>query len=158
MNKTFLSRGVATLASGVTSGALTATLVAGDSGVLDAAATRNINGVIWNDTDYPEGPHADPDAEDVLITAASGTAISAMTRAQEGSTAVAHNTSGKTYKLLYGHPAKSDFDFIRLMLPTTNAGTPNGVVDGQPGRICYDTTNSITYIKTSAAGTLTGWV
>lgn len=158
MNKTFIHRGIATLAAGITSGATTATLIAGDTGVLDAAATRNINGVIWNASDYPEGPQADPDAEDVLVTAASGTVISAMTRAQEGSLAVAHSTSGKTYKLLYGHAAKSDMDFIRLSLPTSYAGDPNSNVDGQPGRTCYDTVSGNRYVKSTAAGTLTGWV
>lgn len=158
MNKTFLHRGIATLAAGIDADDVTATLVAGDSGVLDAAATRNINAVIWNSSDYPEGPQADPDAEDVLITAASGTAISAMTRAQEGSSAAAHNTSGKTYKLMYGHAAKSDMDFIRLSLPTSYAGDPNGNVDGQPGRTCRDSVSGNLYLKSSAAGTLTGWV
>ena len=159
MNKTFISRGIATLSGGVNISATVATLAAASSGLLDVTVSDPpINAVIWDYTTYPAGPHADPNAEDVLITAASGTSITAMTRAQEGSAAAAHNTSGKTYKLLFGYPSKSDMNFIRLLLPTTNAGSPEGVVDGRPGRTCYDTTNAITYTKTTAAGTLTGWV
>ncbi len=48
---------------------------------------------------------------------------------------------------------------IVLGTPITNAGDPNGIVDGPPGRIVYDTTagSERFWVKTTALGVLTGW-
>jgi hypothetical protein len=156
MNFLFLNTTVATLASGIAAGASTATL-ADSSGVFDAATvSKPCRVVIWDSTTYAH-PSLDPTAELIDITGASGTAISAMVRGRESTADAAHNTGGKEYKLAAVVTAAM-FNEIQLTLPTTYAGSPNGNVDGYPGRICYDTSNAVLYVKTSAVSTLTGWI
>jgi hypothetical protein len=156
MNFTFLNKTIATLASGIASGATSATLAAGSSGLFDSATvSAPIRVIIWDATTYAH-PALDAAAEIFDITAASGTAISTMSGAKEGTSAAAHNTSGKTYKMA-AVVTKAMLDEIQLSLSTTYAGDPNGNVNGYPGRMCYDTTNSQQYVKRSAVGTLTGW-
>lgn len=58
------------------------------------------NLVWWNASDYPN-PSDDPDVEIVRCTARSGDTLT-ITRAQEGTSAVNHNTSGKTYRIILG--------------------------------------------------------
>lgn len=53
--------------------------------------------VLWNVTDYAD-PSDDPDVEIVLVTDKI-TDTFQITRAQEGTTAKAHNTTGKTYRI-----------------------------------------------------------
>ncbi len=55
------------------------------------------NVTVWNATDYAD-PSDDPDREIVRVTARSGDVMT-ITRAQEGTSASAHNTAGKTYKI-----------------------------------------------------------
>lgn len=156
MNFTFLNKSIGTLSTGIAAGAATATLTAGSSGLFDSASvSAPIRCIIWDATTYAH-PALDPSAEIIDITGASGTAITAMVRARESTTDAAHNTSGKTYKLAAVVTAAM-FNEMQLSLPTVYAGDPNSNVDGYPGRLCYDTTNSIQYVKRSAVGTLTGW-
>lgn len=99
INFTFLNFGVATLASGIASGATSATLASGSSGLFDSASgSAPIRAVIWNSTDY-SNPFLDPSHELFDITAASGPAITTMAGAKESTTAANHNTAGKTYKM-----------------------------------------------------------
>ena len=58
------------------------------------------NAVWWNSTDYPD-PSEDPEVEIIRITARSVDTLNAV-RGQEGTSAVAHNEAGKTYKLIAG--------------------------------------------------------
>src|SRR5690349_13256272 len=55
--------------------------------------------IVWNSTDYAT-PDLDPSAEVVLFTSVTSDTVNAFTRAQEGTADVAHNTGGKTYKLM----------------------------------------------------------
>lgn len=55
----------------------------------------SFNCIIWNQTDYPN-PTTDPAYEIVQVTSISGDGFS-IARAQESTTAVTHNTYGKTY-------------------------------------------------------------
>jgi hypothetical protein len=116
VNKTFQARGLVTLAAGINSSATSVTL-GSDTELTITPSDPPLNGTIWCESDYPAGPHDDPAAEEVLITEMEGSSITAMTRGQEGTAAAAHNTSGKAYKLLYGYPAKSDFELLRTYLP-----------------------------------------
>ena len=73
------------------------TLVGGQGALLPAPASVGaFNLVWWNATDYGDATE-DPLKEIVRCTARS-TDVITISRAQEGTSAVAHNTSGKTYK------------------------------------------------------------
>lgn len=91
-----------TLASGITSGATSLTVATGDGTRFPAVS---FNAVIWNQTDYTS-PSDDPDREIVRVT---GIATDTFTiiRGQENTSAVAHNTGGKTYGIHAGATAKT---------------------------------------------------
>jgi S-adenosylmethionine synthetase len=62
------------------------------------------NVVWWNFTDYPS-PADDPNVEIVRVTARTTDTLT-VTRAQEGTSATAKNTSGKTYRMILAPTAK----------------------------------------------------
>ena len=93
----FLNFAIGTLNAGITSGATSLTMSSGQGARFPAVS---FNAVIWNTTDYT-APDQDPNVEIVRVTAIS-TDTFTITRGQEGTTAVAHNTGGKTYALLAG--------------------------------------------------------
>lgn len=89
---------VGTLTAGITSGATTFSLGSGQGSLFPAPASEGaFNAVIWNSTDYDD-PLQDSNHEIVRVTARSTDAFT-VTRAQESTSAVAHNTSGKSYSL-----------------------------------------------------------
>ena len=98
------TRRVKNFAKGTVSG----TYGAGDTAVtlstghgsrfLDPATDGSFPIVWWNATDYAD-PADDPNGEVVLCTARAGDVLT-VTRAQEGTSASAKNTAGKTYKLI----------------------------------------------------------
>lgn len=90
-----------TLATGITSSATSISLTAGHGARLPAVP---FNATIWNSTDYPD-PADDTGVEIVRVTNRVTDTLT-VTRAQESTSASAHNTSGKTYKLLAGITAK----------------------------------------------------
>lgn len=87
---------IATLSAGITDVATTINVVSAAS-FPTIAANQQAGCVVWNATDY-SSPADDPSVEIVYTTAISGTAFT-VTRAQEGTTGVAHNTANKTYKI-----------------------------------------------------------
>lgn len=70
------------------------------------------NGTWYNDTDYPGNPSGDPNVEIVRVTARSTDTLT-VTRAQEGTSATTKNTSGKTYKIIFGL-TKNTYDQLDL--------------------------------------------
>jgi len=89
-----------TVSQGYDSTATSIALNSGDSAKLpDPATDGAFNLVWWNYTDYPN-PTDDPNVEIVRCTDISSGDILTITRAQESTTAVNHNTSGKTYKMI----------------------------------------------------------
>jgi hypothetical protein len=93
-----------TLDIGITSGATSLTLTAGHAARFPAAP---FNATLYNATDYTDAAsayHAGA-AEIVRVTAVAGDVLT-ITRAQESTTAVAHNTGGKTYRLHAGVTAE----------------------------------------------------
>jgi hypothetical protein len=92
-----------TLASGITSGATSVSLTAGHGARMPSVP---FNAWLYNATDYGADPHDDPGYEIVRVTARSTDTLT-ITRAQEGTTASAHNTGGKTYRLVAGLTAKT---------------------------------------------------
>lgn len=59
----------------------------------------------WNSTDYAD-PADDPTKEIIKVAARTGDTLSSITRGQEGTTAAAHNVSGKVYKVALTLTAK----------------------------------------------------
>lgn len=104
--------GLAPLASGISAGDTTLTLTTGYGALLPDPATLGAYNVpIWDD--FYANPTNDPDKEIIRVTAKSGDVLT-ITRAQEGTSAVAHNTGGKTYKIGVSMTAKMVTDIETL--------------------------------------------
>ncbi len=99
------------LASGITSGAGSLTLVAG-GGVRFAVVPWN--GVIYDSTSYSD-PADDPAVEVVRCTLISTDTLT-VTRGQEGTSAANHNTAGHTYTLVAGPTAKLLTDILGISI------------------------------------------
>jgi hypothetical protein len=155
------------LASGITSGAGSLTLVTGGGAKFAAVPW---NGVIYNSTDYSD-PSDDPAVEIVRCTLISTDTLT-ITRAQESTTGVAHNTAGKTYTLVAGPTSKLLTDIYSLGLKggrqywksTQSVGMQSTgvafgatlpVLGGGTGRTSF-TDGQVVFPLTSGAQTLTG--
>jgi hypothetical protein len=108
--------GKATLSAGIDGSATALTLVSGGSLFPDPAVDGAFNFVIWNATDYSD-PSDDPLVEICRCTARSGNAFTAIARAQEGTSASAHNIAGKSYKVVLPFTKKA-YDDIVVAIPT----------------------------------------
>lgn len=118
---------IADLASGIASGATSATLVSGKGALYpDPAADGAFNAVLYNSTDYTS-PWEDPDAEIVRVTARSTDTLSTIVRAQEGTADVNHNTGGKTYTLYMALTRKPYDDIIAALIAPPAATVPNEI-------------------------------
>lgn len=95
-----------TLASGINNSALSLTVATGGAAL--RLPEEPFNATLWNSTDYPNSA-LDPLREIVRVTAIA-TDVLTITRAQEGTTANAHNITGKTYSLQAGPTAKTFTD------------------------------------------------
>jgi len=93
----------ATLATGITAGATSIALTAGHGARMPSVP---FNAWIYNATDHAADPHDDPGYEIVRVTARSTDTLT-VSRAQESTAAAAHNTSGKTYRLIAGLTART---------------------------------------------------
>jgi hypothetical protein len=116
-----------TLSTGYASGATSVVLSGGDGTRLPAVP---FNAVWFNASDYSD-PSDDPEVEVVRVTNIVTDTLT-ITRAQEGTSAVNHNTAGKTYQMVAGPTAKLITDinatFAELsevvLLQATTPGTP----------------------------------
>src|ERR1039457_696412 len=106
------------LASGITSGAGSLTLVTGGGAKF---AVVPWNGVIYNSTDYSD-PSDDPAVEIVRCTVISTDTLT-ITRGQESTSAANHNTAGKTYTLVAGPTAKLLTDILGISITGKSAKT-----------------------------------
>lgn len=106
---------IADLASGITNVATSITLATGKGALFpDPSADGAFNVPLYNSTDYT-APWLDPDVEIVRVTARSTDTLT-VTRAQEGTSAVAHNTGGKTYSLYMTFSRKAYDDVIAALI------------------------------------------
>jgi hypothetical protein len=97
---------VCTLVAGITSGATSMQLTPGDAARLPNPATEGpFNLALYDSTTYPYASD-DANLEYVRVTAVAGE-VCTITRGQEGTAAVAHNTGGKVYKAAMVWTAKS---------------------------------------------------
>jgi|GEM_PF-2709254 len=116
-----------TVSTGYTSTDTSINLVSGDGAKLP---TPPFNLVWYNETDYPD-VQSDPNKEIVRVTAISGDILTIM-RGQEGTTAVDHNLSGKTYKMINAITKKMIDDINNHITDTSN---PHSVTANQVGAI-----------------------
>jgi hypothetical protein len=82
----------ATLAAGIAAGATSLTVGSGEGGKFPAVF--NFLVVIWNATDFPTAPEDDPAVEVLTVTNRVGDVFT------HSAAANAHNTGGKTYKII----------------------------------------------------------
>lgn len=88
-----------TLTTGYDASAVTVVLQSGNGALFPQPSTDGAFNLVWfNFTDYSD-PTDDPNKEIVRCTARSSDTLT-ITRAQESTSAVTHNTSGKTYKMI----------------------------------------------------------
>lgn len=113
-----------TLASGITSGATSLTVSAGEGARFPAVP---FNATIWNKVDYAD-PADDPTKEVVRVTGISTDTLT-VTRAQEGTSASAHNTGGKTYGIVASITARTASQ-IATMLNNWKVTTAQLDIDG----------------------------
>lgn len=100
-----------------------------DVSAFPSPATRNYRLVIYNATDYA-APHLDPDREVAIATALAGSTFTVI-RGQEGTAAVAHNTSGKTY-MVYMTPTAGLFQQIMTAINGVENDLANITQDDVP--------------------------
>ena len=99
----------ALLDGGITAVATSFSVVSGGSKFPLPSMDGNFNATIWNVTDY-EFAHLDPNAEIVTVTGRTTNAFT-VTRGAESTSAVAHNTTGKTYAIALTF-SKSSYDAL----------------------------------------------
>ena len=98
--------GKVTVSTGYSNSDTSIALSSGDGAKLPAPAVNGaFNLIWWNSTDYGD-PADDPSVEIVRCTARSTDTLT-VTRAQEGTSATAKNTGGKTYKMILGLTKKT---------------------------------------------------
>jgi len=154
-----------TLSTGYDSSATTIVLLSGHGSKLPSTFPFPL--VWWNATDYG-APEDDPFVEVVSVTNRSGDTLTVV-RAQEGTSAVNHNTGGKTYRMVLTL-TKAMWDAIRTDIAAAaggasmvhaGSGSPEGVLTATLGHVYLRTTDSISgttlYTKTTDAGN-TGWL
>ena len=124
---------IVTVSTGYAAGATSIVLSSGDGAKLPAPSTDGAFNLVWyNSSDYPN-PADDPSVEIVRCTGRSTDTLT-VTRAQEGTADVNHNTGGKTYKMLLS-VTKKMIDDIRSGTGWTQTigtftATPAAVVIG----------------------------
>jgi hypothetical protein len=111
----------ASLTAGIDASATSFSVSAGEGARFPNPATSGAyNVTIWNFTDYGD-PSDDPNREIIRVTARS-TDTFTVTRAQEGTSAVTHNTALKTYKIVLSVTKKTIDD---LMASVVGDGVQN---------------------------------
>lgn len=124
-----INGGKGTLSMGYAAGVTTVVLSSGDGAKFPSTFSYNL--VWWNSTDYAN-PEDDPNVEIVRVTARSTDTLT-ITRAQEGTTDVAHNTGGKTYSMILAITKKmiDDIDAHTHGISEANDYTETSIADGE---------------------------
>lgn len=112
-----------TLSAGITSAATTMIATTGVGTLFPSSFPYTVT--VYNCTDYAAS-HQDPSRERVRVTNRSGDTFT-ITRGQEGTSAVNHNTAGKTY-CIFQSLTKAMVDAIRQDIANAG-GAINGVTD-----------------------------
>ncbi len=117
------------LSTGYASGVTSVVLVGSDGAKLPAPATDGAFNLVWyNDTDYKDP--ADDSSKEIVRCTARTTDTLTITRAQEGTADVNHNTGGKTYKMILTMTKKMKDDIPVLATNILNStSAPSRVKD-----------------------------
>jgi hypothetical protein len=134
------------VATGFDADDTTVTLTAGETDYLPATFPFNLT--VWNSTDFadPADAYKVGQAEIVQCTGKAGNDIT-IVRAQEGTTAVTHNTSGKVYNMVLGMTSQTMTEIATVVDRVLIAETPSGTIDG--------VNQEFTLSKTPETGSLT---
>lgn len=120
---------IAIVSAGYSAAATSIQLETGAGALFPDTATDGSFNLVWfNYTDY-KNPSDDPNVEIVRCTSRSGDVLT-ITRAQEGTSATAKNTTDKVYKVMLGVTAKTITDIETVLdskIATTARGAANGV-------------------------------
>jgi len=138
------------LASGITSGATSLSVTTGHGIKFPSPPFK---AVIWNKTDYAR-PSLDPSVEKILVTSRTGDVFSSITRGIDGSSAAAHNATGKIYGILHTI-LSADLQDALATRTFSGAGVP-GVGVGTNGDFYINETNGDHYKKNGGAWSLIG--
>jgi len=124
-----INGGKGTVSTGYAAGAVTVVLSSGDGAKFPSSFSYNV--VWWNSTDYSE-PSDDPSVEIVRVTSRTGDSLT-VTRGQEGTADVAHNTGGKTYKVILAITKKmiDDIDAHTHDIDELGDVTLTSIADGE---------------------------
>lgn len=134
-----------TLSVGITSIATTMTLTSGTPFPDPDVAAYNV--IIYNETDYP-AVYNDPNVEIVRVTSETA-GVYTITRGQEGTSASAHNTVGKTYGVILA-PTDKTMDDIEAYLQGKAAADLASATTTDIGAV------KGTYVKITGTTTITG--
>ncbi|MGE5682589.1 MAG: glycine-rich domain-containing protein [Bacillota bacterium] len=108
------------LSAGITASATSITLTVDPGSKIPNPSTEgSYNMVIYNKTDFAS-PEQDPSVEIYRVIGKSGATLTVQ-RGQEGTAAVAHNTTGKTYAVLLPITAKMISDIAAQLPPVSTA-------------------------------------
>lgn len=143
-----------TLSGPYNAAATSLVLLAGHGAKLPTTPPYNL--VWWNATDYPD-PSDDPSVEIVRATALVTDTLT-VTRAQESTSASAHNIVGKTYKMIRSITAKEfNTDIPALDSAWTSASGGSLTLTGPTvARVMTAPDAPFTVARTDAANTFTG--
>lgn len=114
-----------TVSTGYSVAATTVVLSSGDGAKLPQPSTDGAFNLVWyNASDYAD-PADDLNVEIVRVTARTSDTLT-VTRAQEGTSATAKNTAGKTYQMILAMTKKMIDDIGSALFQTE---VPTGTVD-----------------------------
>lgn len=124
-----INGGKGTTSIGYAAGATSIVLSSGDGANFPSTFAYNV--VWWNSTDYT-APEDDPSVEIVRVTARTSDTLT-VTRAQEGTSDVDHNTGGKTYSMILSITKKmiDDIDAHTHGISDADDYTETAIGDGE---------------------------
>lgn len=118
--------------AGINDSSTTLNLATGGGAEFPTPGAAGFYITVWNNSDYPGAPYSDPNVERMKVTAISTDALT-VTRGQDGTAAVAHNTVNKVYHATLSL-GKAELDNIELhiqggsMVYAVTTGSANAFV------------------------------
>jgi hypothetical protein len=124
--------GVCQVSTGYDAAATSIVAVTGCAAKLPSPASEGAFNLVWWEASTYATPSDDPKREVVRVTALTGETLT-IVRAQEGTAAQTHNTTGKTYRLTLAPTKKLVDDLNRAGTITFAGGETSATVTGLTG-------------------------
>jgi ligand-binding sensor domain-containing protein len=118
------------VSTGYDAAATTIVLATSEGSKFPSFPGNTFNLTWWNSTDYAD-PADDPTKEIIKVGARTGDTLSSITRGQEGTSAAAHNVSGKVYKVALCVTAKTIDDIEAVTTGLTKCAFAAGLAGTQ---------------------------